>query len=275
MSQFTTTSIQATFNGIAESYDQFSLLAKEIAERLAEQLNFIRLQPQRILDLGAGTGYSNPFFKKLYPDVQIIALDIAEKLLLKNSGQRVCASADKIPLDSQSVDLVFSNLMLPWCDDLTAVFAEVYRVLKPNGLFLFASFGNETLKEAFYSWENIDSFPHVHACYALQDLGDGLLHHQFIEPVINREVLTVNYRDVKQLCRELKYSGLQNIHQQRRRTLLGKNRWQKFRQQLETYQKNGRLPISFEIIYGQAWRSNLPLRAGEFAIPVSSIRGKS
>lgn len=274
MTQFTQQTIQNTFNRSAPTYDQAALLAQEVCHRLCEQLQFIHLQPKIILDLGAGTAYANRLLKKQYPQAQIISLDLAEKLIQTQPEHAICAAAEHLPLQAQTIDLVFSNLMLPWCDDISGIFSEVYRVLTPGGLFLFSSFGAETLQEIQFSWEKIDTFPHVHGCYDLQDLGDLLVQQHFADPVMNSERLVVNYQNIQQLSQELKQSGLQNILQTRRRSLTGKRRWQEFLQQLACYQTpNGRLPISFDLMYGHAWRSNLARpQDGEVAIPISAIK---
>lgn len=250
------------------------MLAQEICQRLVEQLNYIHFQPKVILDLGAASGYANKFLRKLYPQARILSLDVAEKLLQLNTEQSICAVAQSLPLSAHGVDLVFSNLMLPWCEDLAAVFSEVYRVLTPGGLFLFSSFGAETLQEIYHSWQAVDTYPHVHSCYDLQDIGDLLLQQQFVDPVMNSEKLQINYRDIQQLSRELKQAGMQNILDDRRSSLTGKHRWQQFLQQLnQYYNSENRLAISFEIIYGHGWRGELSKNnLGEVTIPVSAIK---
>lgn len=274
MTYFTQNTIQTTFNRSAATYDSASLLAQEICQRLLEPLHYMRFQPKLILDLGAATGYANRFLKELYPGAEIVAVDLAEKLLCLNAGQNVCASAQNLPFSVQSFDLVFSNLMLPWCEDPTAVLADIYRVLKPGGLLLFSTFGPGTLQEIYHSWQAVDAYPHVHPCYDIQDMGDVLLQQQFTDPVMNSETLVINYRDIRQLCRELKQSGMQNIVNGRFQGLISRQRWQQFLQRLDNYRNpQGRLPISFEVLYGQAWRSELiKASSDEVIIPVSSIK---
>lgn len=269
--QFSLSTIQKTFNRVAE-FPAADFLTVEINHRLLEQLEFMRFKPEVIIDLGCGKGYASKVLKNKYPLAEIYSLDLADKIIPKQQNG-ICANASQLPLRAQSVDLVYSNLMLPWCENMEAIFAEVQRILKPGGLFLFTTFGPETLQELAQAWHDLDNFPHQHLFYDLQDIGDVLLQQQFLDPVIDREMLVVNYQNCEQLCKELKFSGMNNIHKDRRNTLTGKKRWQKFANNINAQaNQNGKIPIRFEIIYGHAWRSNVLKNSnGEFAISVDSI----
>ena len=89
--------------------------------------------------------------------------------------ERLCAEAEAIPLPDASIDLVYSNLMLPWCEDIDAVFAEIARVLAPQGLVTFTTLGPDTLVELRTAWRTAGGGDALHPFTDMHDLGDGLV----------------------------------------------------------------------------------------------------
>ncbi len=263
--------IQKIFARSAATYQTASALYQEAAHRLLEHLDWARLQPVCVLDLGAGTGHFTELLKKRYPYAAVLAVDVVKEVL-QTGG--ICADAANLPLQNSSVDLVVSGLMLPWCNDNEAVFKEVSRVLKPGGLFLFSTFGPDTLGEMRASWASVDDQPHVHLFFDLHDVGDALLRAGFADPVMQTEWLTMLYQDVYQVCRDLKQTGSSNILLDRRMTLTGKKRFLGFVAEYETYRDGaGKLPATFEIVYGHCWQAaKKGGDAREILIPVSQIR---
>jgi len=273
--------IQQTFAHAAKTYDAAAVLYREVADRLLEHLDWTRLKPICVLDLGAGTGYITGLLKKRYPYAQIISVDFAEEMLKKSeprpsgSGSDfLCANAAQLPFADASLDLVVSGLMLPWCENSEAVFIEAQRVLKPGGLFLFSTFGPDTLGEMRASWATVDEMPHVHLFFDLHDVGDALLRAGFSEPVMQTEWLTLMYQDSHGLFQDLKNTGSTNILLDRRMTLTGKKRFQRFLAEYETYrEESGKLPATLEIVYGHCWKSVKAVKqTGEVVIPISEIK---
>jgi malonyl-CoA O-methyltransferase len=165
----------------------------------------------------------------------------------------VCADAHRLPLRSQSFDLVLSNLLLEWCHDPDAVFAEAARVLRPKGLFTFTTLGPDTLKEVRELWRGVDPFTHVHRFIDMHDFGDALLRAGFAEPVMDTERLTVTYRDLPAVLAEIRGSGARNLAQGRPRGLTGRARGEVVRSRSEALGRNGPLQISVEVVHGHAW----------------------
>ena len=159
----------------------------------------------------------------------------------------------RLPLAANSMDLVWSSLALQWAQDLESVFKGMHRVLAPGGLLLFATFGPDTLKELRAAFGAIDDAPHVNRFTDLHDIGDMLVHAGFANPVMEMEMLTLTYADLKTLMRDLKAIGAHNAAAARRRGLFGKAAWAKLEQAYETHRLEGRLPATFEVIYGHAW----------------------
>ncbi len=203
--------VRQAFNLAAESYDVFSLLQQTVADRLIESFEHIKIKPSLILDLGSGTGYGSKHLSRCFKKAQIYQADLSVQML-KNSRKQasrffskehfICADAKQIPLPNNSFDLVFSSLMLQWCNDPDAVFAEVKRILKPNGVFLFTSFGPDTLKELRESWRQVDDDVHVNAFVDMHDIGDSLVRNGMDAPVLSVEHLILTYDECKQLMRE-------------------------------------------------------------------------
>ena len=264
-----------SFESAAGGYDRAAVLQREVGERLLERLDLVKLQPQRVLDLGSGTGYCIPGLLARYRKADIVALDIAMAMLgqARRRGRWlrrprcVCADAERLPFADNSFDLVFSSLMLQWCVDIDMAFAELQRILRPGGLLLFSTFGPDTLKELRDSWQTVDGDTHVNAFLDMHDIGDALLRARFSDPVVDVERLTVTYPDVWQLMRELKQVGAHNVTTGRPRSLTGKARMQRLVQAYEQYRCAGVLPASYEIVNGHAWAIS-----DQCSIPVESIK---
>ena len=183
-----------------------------------------------------------------------------------------------MPLADASVDVVYSNLMLQWCDDLDALFAEFRRVLKPRGLLTFSTFGPDTLKELRAAWASVDGHTHVHRFIDMHDIGDALVRAGLSEPVLDVERFTLTYEDVQALMRDLKAIGAHNAAAGRAPGLTGRGRLRAMSAAYERYRSAGRLPASYEVVYGQAW-GRAPAVAsaapGEVRIPADSIGRRS
>lgn len=262
--------VRMAFERAAFSYDQAAALQREVADRMFERLDYVKLEPARILDAGAGTGYGARLLANRYPKAQLLALDIAPAMLRAARGDRpwwkralpilggsdmaaVCADVDRMPLAASSVNAIWSNLTLQWCNEPEQTFREFYRVLAPGGLLMFSTFGPDTLKELRQAFAGIDGYTHVNRFVDMHDLGDMLQYAGFAAPVMDMEIITMTYPDVKTLLRELKEIGAHNVTAGRNHGLMGKRRWRAMVQAYEGLRYDGRLPATFEIVYGHAW----------------------
>jgi malonyl-CoA O-methyltransferase len=250
-----------SFDRAAPGYDAAAQLQQRVRAELLERLRFFTLAPQTILDLGAGTCRGSLALHRSYPRARVIALDIAPGMLKasprpgwpRRRFERVCADAYALPLAARSVDLVYSNLMLQWCDRPGLVFRELARVLKPGAVLMFSSFGPDTLKELRLAWASVDDGTHVSQFPDLPQLGDALMHAGLAEPVMDVEPQLLLYPDVHALMRELKRIGARNAASQRSRALTGRGRLQRMIAAYETRRTAAGLPATFEVIFGAAF----------------------
>lgn len=266
------------FERAAATYDSNAVLQREIGARLTERLDLIKMQPEIVLDLGCGTGFVTDQMFRRYKKARVIGVDLALGMAQKTcqrggwfrKPQAVCADAARLPFQPQCADMLVSNLMLQWCNDLPAVFNEFVQVLKPEGLLMFSTFGPDTLKELRASWGQVDGFTHASRFTDMHDVGDALLQAGFRDPVMDMEMITLTYTDVRSLLRDLKGIGANNATRGRNHGLTGKARLQAFLQAYEYFRTDdGLYPATYEVVYGHAWAPKLlPSKLPEKFIPI-------
>jgi len=274
--------VRRAFERAAGTYDEAAVLQREVGARMAERLGIIKLLPGAILDAGCGTGEALGELRTRYPAARLFGVDLAwgmalaartrstsaaladRSLLARLLGSRaggassnpgiVCGDVTQLPLQAGCVDLVWSNLALQWIDAPPEAFAEFHRVLAVGGLLSFTTFGPDTLRELRTAFAATDAATHVNRFVDMHDLGDMLVAAGFADPVMDMEMLTLTYADATALMRELKALGAHNVTASRPRGLMGRQRWQRMLAALDAFRRDGRLPASFEVIYGHAWK---------------------
>lgn len=260
--------VRRAFSKAADSYDAAAVLQHEVCQRMLEKLDLMRMQPQRLLDVGSGTGRGTRLLAQRYPAAQVTALDIAlgmlqhargtsswwRKLFQGQRAQYLCADVEALPLATQSVDMVWSNLALQWCNDLPATFVELHRVIRNDGLLMFSTFGPDTLRELRIAFAGVDGYNHLNRFADMHDVGDMLVAAGFADPVMEMETLTLTYDDVRAVMQDLKSIGAHNATAGRGSGLMGKRTWQQVTANYERLRRDGKLPTTYEVIYGHAWR---------------------
>lgn len=254
--------IATAFDRASAHYDDAAALQERVRNELLGRLDELKIAPQSILDLGAGTGHSSRALKRAFPKSLTVAVDIAPGMLERARLQsrwlrrfeRVRADAYTLPFRDCSFDLIFSNLMLQWCDDLDAVFGELARVLKPRGLLLFSTFGPGTLAELRAAWAASDGAAnHVNHFFDPPALGSALMHAGLDEPVLDVDRIVLRYADATTLMRELKAIGAHNVTRGRARGLTGRRRFAAMVAAYESQRRDGKLPATYEVIHATSW----------------------
>jgi malonyl-CoA O-methyltransferase len=278
------------FGRASAHYDAAARLQGEVRSELLSRLQYFALQPRVIVDLGCGTARGAASLRQRFRHARVLAIDISPAMLRAARRQAwpwrrplcLCADALALPLAARSVDLVYSNLMLQWCDDPAQAFAEVRRVLRPGGLLLFSTFGADTLQELRDAWAQADAAPHVSAFADMPLLAAALQHAGLCEPVMDRDLRLHHYPDANALMAELRAIGAGNAAADRRRALTGRQRWTRMRASYERHRSAAGLPATWEVIYGAAFAPapaahELASRAagGEWQVPVSAIRRRA
>lgn len=262
MDSFDLKAVRRAFGRAAPSYERGAALQHTVRERLLENLVLAKYAPSRIVDLGSGPGHASARLKKRWPTAQVLAIDVALPMLRQarrhmswfRPFQRVAADAHRLPLATGCADLLFSNLCLQWCNDLAQVFSEFHRVLRPQGLLLFSTFGPRTLQELRQAWASVDDYPRVSRLPDMPEIGQ-LLHAQgFAHVALDLDTYTLTYGDAYALMRDLKSIGASNASIGRPRALGGKARMARMVAAYEQYRTDGRLPATYEVISGIAFR---------------------
>ena len=235
---------------------------------MLERLQYIKLAPARILDAGCGLGSGAERLALAYPKAQLLGLDFSDPMLRAARSRDpwlrrvlgrarvdyLCADFCAVPLAAASVDLVWSNLALHCAGDPQPALNELRRVLRVGGLLMFSCYGPDTLKELRSAFAAADAAPHVHGFIDMHDLGDMLSACGYAAPVMDMELITLTYADVDALLEDLRASGQVNALAGRRRGLSGRGAFRAMRAAYEQLRRDGRLPASFEIVYGHAWK---------------------
>jgi len=228
---------------------------------MLERLDYMKLAPRRVLD--AGSGPPQRLLGKRYAQAEVIALDFSLGMLRAGTGwldvfrrkTSVCGDIVRLPIASGAIDLVWSNMALHWAADPLAALREFHRVMAVDGLLMFSTLGPDTLAEL----RQAAGAARVHDFADMHDLGDMLVASGFAEPVMDMERVTMLYADGAALLADLRASGqtcaLAARGGEPRRGLAGRGFLATLQARLAAQQRDGKLPVTFEVVYGHAWKA--------------------
>jgi len=289
--------VRRAFSRAAATYDASAVLQREVASRMIARLDVVKLAPAVVLDAGCGTGEGTLELAARYPASRVVGFDLAlpmvraarqrarrgrslyRRLLAPLAGNAaggarfVCADLNALPFAGVTFDLAVSNLALQWVNDLPRAFAEMRRVLKVGALFTFTTFGPDTLKELRAAFARADGHTHVNRFVDMHDIGDMLVGAGFADPVMDMEYITLTYETPAAMMRELKAIGATNATRGRPRGLTGRSRFARVVAALETQRRDGRLPATFEVVHGHAWKGE-PKRTAE-GLPIVRMQRRN
>ena len=266
---------------IPASVAESGFLRREIAGRMFERLELIKVAPGLVLDAGCGDGADLPLLRQRFGGARLVGVDASAAMLeaarasqtaAQSSVNRLlqrwlpksaagagvnaelaCADFAQLPLGAASADLVWSNLALHWHPQPHRVFAEWRRVLRVDGLLMFSCFGPDTFKELRKAWAAAGPQPRVLPFVDMHDFGDMLIDAGFATPVMDMETITVTYDDPQKLLEDMRAWG-GNPMSTRSRGLLGRAAYRRMLDALEAGRRDdGALPLTFEIVYGHAF----------------------
>ena len=277
--------ISKAFDSCAEKYEAAAKVQQEIGNRLMERLQYLKITPQRILDLGCGPGTFSRELKLMYPKAHIVGLDLVQGMLIQAKRKQswrykwslVSSDMKSMPFANGLFDLVFANQVIHWGGSMPPLFREINRVMNINGCLMFTTLGPDTFKELKHAWNN-NSYAHVNEFIDMHDIGDALMAEHFLEPVMDMEILSVHYETLAKLLAGLKAQGVKNINPQRNPGLTGRKEWQIFeRNYADLRTPNDKYPLTYEVIYGHAWKGEQRklAKGTETLIPVSQILKRS
>lgn len=286
--------VQRAFSRAAAQQDAAADALRQAEALLLEALDYLddpalaRQAPQRVLDFGCGTGHASRVMQARWPKAHIVSMDIALPMLQQGkraakrwnpfvkTPQPVCADASRLPFAEGAFDVVFSNLCLPWVEDLTGLLNGLRRVLKPQGLLLLSTLGSDTLWELRDAFAHADAMPHVSPFVDTAGLGDALITAGFFQPVVDRDALQTHMPSMQAVMQQLRAIGATNALHQRRKTLTGRGRFAAAQVAYEAFRTEQGLPVSWELISAMAWapEAGAPIREDGMdvvAVPVARI----
>jgi malonyl-CoA O-methyltransferase len=268
--------IRSQFDAVASTYNEAAVVQREAGNRLLERFDVMRLAPNVVLDVGCGAAVHTSALVARFPEAQVIAVDQSAAMLAKIAPPKpgfmqsvrerftptprawpLRADMSRLPIKAGMVDVLWSNFSLQWANDIPALFVEWNRALKNDGVLMFAAPGPDTLIELRRALANVESVENkrVQNFVDLHDLGDMLIHAGFADPVMDMEVITLEYATPEALWRDLKNQGAMSAIKARPRGLMTPRRRNAINAALETQRAtNGMIRISVEVVYGHAWK---------------------
>jgi len=243
-------------------WEKNRFLFDEVADRLAERILDISKQFDLALDLGCHGGSFGKMLKMQGRISHLISADLSPDLMVPHAeGIKVVADEEFLPFAPRSFDLIGNVLGLHWTNDLPGALVQIARALKPDGLFLGAMYGIESLSELKWSLTQAElevkggMSPRISPFTDVRDAGSLLQRAGFALPVTDVDVLTLKYPNAFALMQELRGMGEANALVERQKTLTGRK---VLLRAAEIYQEkfaddDGLIPATFQVIYLAGW----------------------
>jgi malonyl-CoA O-methyltransferase len=264
-------------------------LHAEAGRRMGDKLDAIRARPKAVTDWWSHLGASRDVWAQRYPQASVCLVEPTRDLAARTREAvhlpwwRKLWPARRGPVTTvfeasdaamaPPAELLWANMMLHWVDDIPALFGRWHRALAPQGFLMFSSFGPDTVRELSVLYASMGWTPPTIAFTDMHDLGDMLVHAGFAEPVMDMEHLTLTWPNAKAMLAELRALGI-NARPDRPAGLRTPAWHRELTDALTTQCRNadGRLQLSFELVYGHAFRGATPTRDGETRVALGDLR---
>jgi len=271
--------VRANFDRAAGQFAGADFVHRATAEGLLQRLQPMTVQPGVIADLGCALGAGSIELARRFPRARVLSIDLSAEMLkfAKKSRRRFSkrrelqADAMQLPLATGSIDFVFANMLLPWINDPPVFLAEIARVLRVDGVFMFSTLGPDSLAGLRRAWSDIDDGLHVHHFADMHNLGDSVMHAGLSDPVLDIDSLSVTYRDADTLFTEMAAAGARNCLHERRHTLTGKDRIKGLRERLRSHSDDGVIELKLELVYGHAFGKGPRRPPGDYLLAPEDI----
>jgi SAM-dependent methyltransferase len=259
----------------APGFAGHAFLVEEVAERLVDRLHDVRRGFSLALDLGCHRGEVGRRLLTAGKGIEtVVSCDLSPAMVGHAPGLRVAADEEFLPFAPESLDLAVSVLSLHWVNDLPGALIQLRRALKPDGLFLGAMLGGETLFELRRCLMEAEMemkggvSPRVSPFAEMRDAGGLLQRAGFALPVIDSDEITVTYDDAFRLMAELRGMGETNCGLNRPRTPASRELFARAAQRYADLHadEDGRIEATFQVIWMLGWAPHesqqQPLRPG-------------
>ena len=263
-----TSNIIKSFSHKAYSYDSQSFVQQDVNKRLLSRLDLIKHAKKDILEIGSGTGALSNEIQKKYPKTKIVSLDLAHgmsKIHKSKNRNAICITAlgENPPFKEESFDTILSSLTLHWCKVDLDLFLRYSHLLKPEGLLLFTAAGPDTFREFKKCPQEIYNKLRFNRFLDMHHYGDFMLNADFKDPVVDNEIITLEFSSLDLLLKSLRMTGT-NITGDRQNQHITKSEYKMIGQSLYNKESNS-FELTYEIIFGYALKHRKTIdKSGKF-----------
>ena len=253
------------FDRHAKTYDEYSSLQNKISDNLFKKLDLIEVRKGLILDLGCGTGRNGGIMKEKYQNIRLINYDFSINMLqeakknqykaLGAKSEFICGDIEELSFTENTFDVIWSTSSLQWCNNLSDIFMKAKSILKPGGLFIFSTFGPNTLFELRSITKKISTYQKTNNFLDVLSIKDKLIMEGFINPVIDSEKFCLTYKNINKLFLDLRKIGATSGFKRKKIGLSGKTFLKLISDGYKEYSYDGIYPATYEAVYCYAWNT--------------------
>lgn len=239
------------FNHSAKTYHLGARLQRDVSIELFEEvvgINKIDVKLPLVLDLGAGPGLFTSTLQQV--SEQLVSADLCGQMLRQNQSakQPVQADSHQLPFVSNCFDLVYSSLMIQWCQ-MDTVLAEVYRALKPGGRAVISTLVKGTLTELQQAWSQVDNDKHIHDYLTYEQVEQLSTLQHWSDRQVNQQTKTYYFESAAALAKELKALGANLVKGRKNKGMMTKSKWAKMEQAYAQMAQSNGLPATYQLVY--------------------------